>query len=212
MKNKKNWLIAIVGVMFALMVIAIVTCLALDSTVSDDTKTVMWVAIPTVAIVAHIIALVKVKRGTLTVYRGWKDFGISCIWPIAAILTALPFVVVALAESDTGKNMALLVSGIFAVATIASLVWMFFGAFANNRGKLVSGLIALVARTTASLFFVTYVSKLLDIGNKYRDGNASIHDYIKAVVGFVIFGIWFKMLVVPLVKDNREDVVANEES
>jgi len=210
MKNKKDWLIAIVGVMFALMVIAIVTCLALDSTVSEDTKTVMWVAIPTVAIVAHIIALVKVKRGKLTVYRGWKDFGISCIWPIAAILTALPFVVVALAESDTGKNMALLVSGIFAVVTIASLVWMFFGAFANNRGKLVNGLIALVARTTASLFFVTYVSKLLDISNK--DGGASVHDYVKAVVGFVIFGIWFKMLVVPLVKDNREDVVADEES
>ena len=212
MKSTKDWLIAIVGVMFALAVIAAVTYVSLDPSVTEETRTIVWVIVPIVAIVAHIIALIKVKRGTLTVYRGWKDFGISCIWPIAAILTALPFVVVVLAESDTGKIIALLVSGFFALATIASLVWMFFGAFANNRGKLFNGLIALIARTVATLFFITYVSKLLDMGNKYRAGSASVHDYVKTVVGFVIFGIWFKMLVVPLVKDNREDVVADEES
>ena len=212
MKSTKDWLIAIVGVMFALAVIAAVTYVSLDPSVTEETRTIVWVIVPIVAIVAHIIALIKVKRGTLTVYRGWKDFGISCIWPIAANLTALPFVVVVLAESDTGKIIALLVSGFFALATIASLVWMFFGAFANNRGKLFNGLIALIARTVATLFFITYVSKLLDMGNKYRAGSASVHDYVKTVVGFVIFGIWFKMLVVPLVKDNREDVVADEES
>ena len=208
MKNTKDWLIAIVGVISALMTIAIITYVSMDTSVADETKKMMWVIIPIVAIVSHIIALVKVKHGTLTVYRGWKDFGISCIWPITAILTALPYVAIVLAESDTGKNIALLVSAVFAVATIVSLAWMFFGSFANNRGKLVSGLIALIARTTASLFFITYVSKLLEIDpNKER----SLQDYVRVVIGFIIFGIWFKMLVIPLVKDNREEAVNIEE-
>ena len=206
MKSTKDWLIAIVGVMFALAVIAAVTYVSLDPSVTEETRTIVWVIIPIVAIVTHIIALVKVRRGTLTVYCGWKDFGISCIWPITAILTALPLVIVALAETRVGEIVALLVSGLFAFITIVSLVWMFFGAFTNNRGKLVGGFVALVARTTATLFFITYVGKLLDIGNKYRGGNAGVGDYVRALVGFAIFGIWFKLIVVPLVKDNREDV------
>lgn len=81
--------------------------------------------------------------------------------------------------------------------------WMFIGAFNNNKGKLFGGLIALSARTTASMLFLTWLSKLLDMNNKYHDDNVGFADYAKSAISFIIFGIWFKMLVVPLVADNR---------
>ena len=213
MKSKKDWLIAIVGVMSAVAIISIVTYILFDKSVADEHKTIMWLSILVGAIISHIVALVKVKRGTLTVYRGWKDFGVSCIWPIAVILAIIGFVVATASNDDnTARTIGWTVVGVFAAIGIVSMIWMFFGAFANNRGRLGCGLLALVARTIATLFFVTYVSKLLELKDKYEDGNVGVHDYIKAVIGFIIFGIWFKMLVVPLVKDNREEIaMAGEE-
>lgn len=208
----KDWIFACIGVMFALVAICTVAYISFDTSVDDETKMAMWIIIPIIAVIAHVIAMLKVKRGTLTVYRGWKDFGVSCTWPIAAILTAMSFVFISLAESSAGKNIGWIVAILLAVITVVSLVWMFFGAFSNNQGRLFDGSIALLARTTATLFFITYVSKLLETKDKFADGNASVQDYVKSVVGFIIFGIWFKMLVVPLVKDNREDAINSDES
>ena len=114
-------------------------------------------------------------------------------------------------EGATAKTTFLILAIAFAVIAGISLLWMFVGAFNNYKGKLFGGLIALSARTTASLLFLTWLSKLLEMKNKYEDNNVGIADYAKSVIGFIVFGIWFKMLVVPLVKDNREGVAIEEE-
>ena len=206
MKSKKDWLVAIIGVAVALSAIVSIVYALMDNSVSQDAKTVIWVSLLIIAVVSHIVALVKVKRGTLTVYRGWKDFGLSCIWPIVAIFTIISTLVTVDLQAGAGRTTGWVVTGLFAIATVASLAWMLFGGFANNQGKIVNGIIALIARTTATLFFLTYVSKLLEVKDRLENG--SLQDYVKAIVGFVLFGVWFKMLVVPLVKDNREDAIA----
>lgn len=102
--------------------------------------------------------------------------------------------------------MACLIAAIvLAVVACVSLVWMFVGAFTNNKGKLLGGLIALSARTTASMLFLTWLSKLLEMKNNYNDSNVGVAEYVRSVVGFIILGIWFKLLVVPLVVDNRNE-------
>ncbi len=158
-----------------------------------------------IALVFHLIALAKVKRGSLTVYRNWTDFGVSCAWPISIMLSVIVAVMMGICESSTAKMICLILSIVFAVLACVSLVWMFVGAFNNNKGKFFGGLIALSARTTASMLFLTWLSKLLEMKNKYEDGNVGITDYAKSVIGFILFGMWFKMLVVPLVVDNRSE-------
>ena len=105
--------------------------------------------------------------------------------------------------------MAYIAGSVYLLATMqvacVSIVWMFIGAFSNNKGKLFGGLIALSARTTASMLFLTWLSKLIDMKNKYHDDNVGFADYAKSAISFIIFGIWFKMLVVPLVADNRSE-------
>ena len=201
--NKRNVLTAIAGVLIAIAYIAGSGYLL--ATMQDDSKWGLILAEAVIAIVFHIVALVRVKRGSLTVYRNWSDFGFSCAWPISIMLFIIMLLARGIAEGSTGKTICLVLAIVFAVFAGVSLIWMFVGAFNNNRGKLFGGLIALSARLTASMLFLTWLSKLLEMKNNYDDSNVSVGDYVKSVIGFIIFGIWFKMLVVPLVADNRNE-------
>lgn len=201
--NKRNVLTAIAGVLIAIAYIAGSGYLL--ATMQDDSKWGLILAEAVIAIVFHIVALVRVKRGSLTVYRNWSDFGFSCAWPISIMLFIIMLLARGIAEGPTGKTICLVLAIAFAVVAGVSLIWMFVGAFNNNKGSVFGGLIALSARVTASMLFLTWLSKLLEMKNKYNDSNVSVADYVKSVVGFIIFGIWFKMLVVPLVADNRNE-------
>lgn len=207
----KNRVIAIMGVLTAIGMIAAVSFTIMNPAVDENTKGYIGIASAIIAVVAHIAAIVKVKRGTLTVYRNWKDFGLSCTWPIAAIIAFVAFfarVMMGNDGADTAEwiKTACMVGGcIFAIVTVISLVWMFVGAFTNNQGRFVGGMIALFARTTATLLFLTWLGKFFEMKEGLDNSNIGINDYIKSVTGFILFGIWFKILVVPLVKDNRED-------
>lgn len=200
--NRRNVFVAIGGVLLALSYIACTIYLFL--TAQQDKIWGLIIAELAIASIFHIIALVKVKKGTLTVYRNWADFGISCSWPISILLSILVAGAMLMCESNAGKLTCQILMVIFAIVAIGGLIWMIIGAFNNNKGKLFNSLIALYARATATLFFLTYVSKLLELKDKYEDNNVIMQDYVKAAIGFILFGIWFKMLVVPLVKDNRD--------
>ena len=201
--NKRNVLTAIAGVLIAIAYTAGSGYLL--AAMQDNSKWGLILAEAVIAIVFHIVALVRVKRGSLTVYRNWSDFGFSCAWPISIMLFIIMLLARGIAEGATGKTICLVLAIVFAVFAGVSLIWMFVGAFNNNRGKLFGGLIALSARLTASMLFLTWLSKLLEMKNNYDDSNVSVGDYVKSVIGFIIFGIWFKMLVVPLVADNRNE-------
>ena len=60
-----------------------------------------------VAIVFHLIALAKVKLGSLTVYRNWADFGISCAWPVSIMLSIVMLIAREICEGPTGKTICL---------------------------------------------------------------------------------------------------------
>ncbi len=201
--NKRNVLTTIAGVLIA---IAYITGTAyLLATMREDNLWGIILPEAAIALVFHLVALAKVKRGSLTVYRNWTDFGLSCAWPISVILSIIVAFTMAICEGQTGKMICLILAIVFAVVACVSMVWMFVGAFTNNKGKLFGGLIALSARTTASMLFLTWLSKLLEMKNNYNDSNVSVAEYVRSVVGFIILGIWFKLLVVPLVVDNRVD-------
>ena len=201
--NKRNVLAAIAGVLIAISYI-VGTAYLLATMPKDNVVGIILVE-GVIAVVFHLVALAKVKRGSLTVYRNWTDFGISCAWPISIMLTVVAAFARAICEGSTGKTICLVLAIVFAVVAGVSLIWMFVGAFNNNKGSIFGGLIALSARVTASMLFLTWLSKLLEMKNNYDDSNVSVADYVKSVVGFIIFGIWFKMLVVPLVADNRSE-------
>lgn len=201
--NIRNVLTAIAGVLIAIAYIAGTAYLL--ATMPKDSISGILLVEAVIAIIFHLIALAKVKRGSLTVYRNWTDFGISCAWPVSIMLTVIAAFAMAICEGSAEKTMCLILTIVFAVVAGASLIWMFVGAFNNNRGKLFGGLIALSARVTASMLFLTWLSKLLEMKSKYDDSNVSAGDYVKSVIGFIAFGIWFKMLVVPLVADNRNE-------
>lgn len=201
--NKRNVLAAIAGVLIAISYI-VGTAYLLATMPKDNVVGIILVE-GVIAVVFHLIALAKVKKGSLTVYRNWTDFGISCAWPISIMLTVIAAFAMAICEGSTGKTICLVLAIVFAVVAGVSLIWMFVGAFNNNKGSIFGGLIALSARVTASMLFLTWLSKLLEMKNNYDDSNVSVADYVKSVVGFIIFGIWFKMLVVPLVADNRSE-------
>lgn len=208
--NIRHVLTTLAGILIAMASIAGTACLLV--TMQEDNS--VWGLIlleGVIAIILHILAIVKVKRGSLTVYRSWADFGFSCAWPISIMMSLILVVGRTICEGATAKTTFLILAIAFAAIAGISLLWMFIGAFNNNKGKLFGGLIALSARTTASLLFLTWLSKLLEMKNKYEDNNVGIADYAKSVIGFIVFGIWFKMLVVPLVKDNREGVAIEEE-
>lgn len=201
--NKRNVLTTIVGVLIAIAYIA-GTAYLLATMRGDDTLVVIVPEL-VIALIFHLIALAKVKRGSLTVYRSWTDFGLSCAWPISAMLSIVVGFAGTICEGEGGKMACLIAAIVLAVVACVSLIWMFVGAFTNNKGKLFGGLIALSARTTASMLFLTLLSKLLEMKNKYNEDNIDIVDYAKSVIGFIVFGMWFKMLVVPLVVDNRSE-------
>ena len=199
--NKRNVLTTIVGVLVAIAYIA--GSAYLLAAMQDDSKWGLILSEVVIAIVLHLVALVRVKRGSLTVYRNWTDFGFSCAWPISTMLSIIMLVAREACEGPTGKTVWLILAIVCGAVACLSIGWMFVGAFNNNKGKLFGGLIALSARTTASMLFLTWLSKLLDMNNKYHDDNVGFADYAKSAIGFIIFGIWFKLLVVPLVEDNR---------
>ena len=199
--NRRNVLTAIAGVLIAISYIAGTAYLL--ATMPKENIDGLILVEGVIAVVFHLVALAKVKRGSLTVYRNWTDFGISCAWPVSIMLTVIAAFARAICEGSTEKTICLVLAIVFAVVAGVSLIWMFVGAFNNNRGKLFGGLIALSARLTASMLFLTWLSKLLEMKNNYDDSNVSVGDYVKSVIGFIAFGIWFKMLVVPLVADNR---------
>lgn len=201
--NKRNVLTAIAGVLIAISYIAGTAYLL--ATMPKENIDGLILVEGVIAVVFHLTALAKVKRGSLTVYRNWTDFGVSCAWPISIMLTVIAAFARAICEGPTEKTICLVLAIVFAVVAGVSLIWMFVGAFNNNRGKLFGGLIALSARLTASMLFLTWLSKLLEMKNNYDDSNVSVGDYVKSVVGFIILGIWFKLLVVPLVVDNRNE-------
>lgn len=201
--NKRNVLTTIVGVLIAIAYIA-GTAYLLATMRGDDTLVVIVPEL-VIALICHLIALAKVKRGSLTVYRSWTDFGLSCAWPISAMLSIVVGFAGTICEGEGGKMACLIVAIVLAVVACVSLIWMFVGAFTNNKGKLFGGLIALSARTTASMLFLTWLSKLLEVKNNYGDSNVGVAEYVRSVVGFIILGIWFKLLVVPLVVDNRNE-------
>lgn len=201
--NKRNVLATIAGVLIAIAYIA--GSVYLLATMQDDSKCGLILAEAVIAIVFHLIALARVRGGSLTVYRNWTDFGFSCAWPISIILSIIMVFAREICEGSTGKTVCLVLAIVCAVVACVSIVWMFVGAFSNNKGKLFGGLIALSARTTASMLFLTWLSKLIDMKNKYHDDNVGFADYAKSAISFIIFGIWFKMLVVPLVADNRSE-------
>ena len=200
----KNKLIAVAGVLTAISVIILCALIMLTSFVEEGTKTLLGFVIAFVTIAVHIIAISKVKKGTLTVYSSWKDFGLSCAWPIAAMVSVIVFFVSCIVESEGAKIACMIGGGILALISAVSMIWMFVGAFTNNKGRFGGGLIALLARLTATLFFLTYIGKFLEVKNGLHDSNVGVQDYVKSLTGFIIFGIWFKFIVVPLVKDNRE--------
>ncbi|MBQ4385184.1 MAG: hypothetical protein II823_04575 [Kiritimatiellae bacterium] len=201
--NKRHVLTTIAGVLVA---IAYITGTAyLLTTLQEDDRWCLILSEAAVAVIFHLIALVKVKRGSLTVYRSWGDFGVSCAWPVSGILAVFMAFLAPIVESSIGKTICQILTIVFAAAACVGLIWMFVGAFNNNKGKFWGGLIALSARITASMMFLTWLSKLLEMKNKYNDSNVGLGDYAKALIGFIAFGIWFKMLVVPLVADNREE-------
>lgn len=74
--NKRNVLTTIVGVLMAIAYIA-GTAYLLATMRGDDTLVVIVPEL-VIALICHLIALAKVKRGSLTVYRSWTDFGLSC--------------------------------------------------------------------------------------------------------------------------------------
>ena len=201
--NIRNVLTAVVGVLIAIAYIA--GSAYLLATMPNDNRGGLILVEAVIAIVFHLIALSKVKRGTLTVYRNWTDFGISCAWPISIMLTGIAAVAMTVCEGSTGKTICLILTIVFAVVAAASLIWMFVGAFNNNKGRLFGGLIALSARVTASMLFLTWLSKLLEVKNNYHDSNVGVGEYVKSVIGFIMFGIWFRMLVIPMVADNRNE-------
>ena len=193
------------GVIIAIVTLVCSMIVIILPNVPESLKTSLGIVIIIAAIVCHIMAISKVKSGKLTVYRNWKDFGFSCSWPIAAIASGMTFLGGALSDSGGGKIAWMVVGTILAVVAFVSIVWMFYGAFTNNRSRLGASFIALSARLTATLFFLTYLGKFLEVKDGLEDSNVGIGDYIKSVIGFIIFTMWFKWLVVPLVKDNREN-------
>ena len=201
--NVRNVLTTIAGVFVAIAYIAGTAYLL--TTIRGDGIWGLVLSEAVIALVFHLIALAKVKRGSLTVYRNWTDFGVSCAWPISIMLSMIVAGIMGMCETSTGKMICLILSIVFAIFACVSLIWMFVGAFNNNKGKFFGGLVALSARTTASMLFLTLLSKLLEMKNKYNEDNIDIVDYAKSVIGFIVFGMWFKMLVVPLVVDNRSE-------
>ena len=209
-KIMKNKLIVAAGVLTAIVAITLCGWIMFSPSVEDGTKTMLGFVIALVAIVVHIIAISMVKKGSLTVYSSWKDFGLSCAWPISAIVSVIVFFASCMIEGNGARYACMIGGGVLAVISVVSMIWMFVGAFTNNKGRFGGGLIALLARLTATLFFLTYVGKLLEVKNGLHDSNVGVGDYVKAVIGFIIFGIWFKFLIVPLVKDNREELIDME--
>ena len=202
--NKRNAIVTIAGIIMAIAYIA-GTAYLLAMNQGEDIWGAILLPEAVIAIIFHIVALIKVKRGTLTVYRNWADFGISCIWPISILASIVSCFMMAMSEESIVRTICLVFAIVFAVASVVSLIWMFVGAFNNNKGKLFGGLIALSARTTASMLFLTWLSKLFEVKDNYNNSNVSTGDFVKSVVGFIVLGIWFKMLVVPLVADNRTE-------
>ena len=208
--NTRHVLTTIAGILIAIAYIVVSAYLLV--TMREDGMWGLILPEALIAIIFHIIALVRVRGGSLTVYRNWADFGFSCAWPISIMLSIIMVVAREACEGSTGKTVCLALAIVCAVVACMSIVWMFVGAFNNNKGKFFGGLIALSARTTASMLFLTWLSKLLEMKNNYNDDNVGFVDYAKSVIGFIVFGMWFKMLVVPLVKDNREGAAGEDES
>lgn len=201
--NKRHVLTTIAGVLVAIAYISGTAYLL--TTLQEDDRWCLILSEAAVAVIFHLIALIKVKRGSLTVYRSWGDFGVSCAWPVSGILAVFMAFLAPIVESSIGKTICQILTIVFAAAACVGLIWMFVGAFNNNKGKFWDGLIALSARTIASMLFLTWLSKLLEVKNNYDDSNVGVAEYVRSIVGFIILGIWFKLLVVPLVVDNRNE-------
>lgn len=202
MTHKHNWLKLLLSGLGVIGFI-VIACMLIASE-SDTIRTTTEIVLFLGFLACHIVAICQVKKGKLTVYRDWADFGWSFAWTIALPIGIFLMIGGMACESAGGKWTCWVISGVLCLMSGGCFAWMFIGAFVNNKGRIGASLLALAARIVGTLFMATFVSKLIDFFNKKEE--MTIQQYVVALINLVIFGWIFKCFLAPLVADNRDNI------
>jgi len=155
-----------------------------------------------VGVISFVLALPKVKKGEMVVYKNWTDFGLSLLWiPLAG------YGIVAgcgIPVASDGIGIAILV--VLSLVGLFSIGWLFFGAFKYNR-KMSAKLIAIGTRLFVASLAIFALAKMSE-GKKLLSGEGNMSNEAAAkgvVAGLAIVGFIYAVLIKPMVGSQSED-------
>ena len=147
---------------------------------------VVWMSL------CYLKAYVRVKRGDLVVYVGWGDFFMSVGW---AIFFVVGFYLRMSAANDHSA-LTKFKSVVVFLLGVASLIWLFVGAFKYNR-TVGDGFISLGARLLTALLSLFIVAKIHEKLEKFVKGGQNV--VCGVLIPLTVLGLVYRYGIRPMI-------------